>query len=446
MKGRTRLLVLGVWIAGLTLWACSAPPEKGSVSPAATKTNPVPSGPSSASVEPVLPERKPLSEDEEKAWMDKGYALLAAGKRAEAMDEFAGLVKRLKQDGMVAEPKPRLDGRVIRSETSAGYWVYKDAPVTGWFFDPADGQLQQYSYTALVPNGPILQGSYFLSWGSPMGRTYRELWLYDAKANDEVELNGRLLGADSTGREVFVLNGCNVEVVRLLDKAVLRAFSVNKGPKLPPHVTTEMDCSQSLSDAALTEDGKFVTTVWGRFSTQSGAHTALPFVWKEGDYRPAVSPDGRYVARLVSEKDPPKKDVDEYARSWQVVTLYNLENGAVVKAAYRLKGVANGAPFSFAVQPLRLCVSNFGYTVYSVPSLDGFDARANPSAPVPSAGDGVVLDKNGKPFLGTTLDSTKCMGDQPPPWQERYPELAEKFLSRVCRVGRSLVPREACER
>jgi hypothetical protein len=178
---------------------------------------------------------------------------------------------------------------------------------------------------------------------------------------------------------------------------------------------------ETFRRTVITPDGRWLVSLWGRWNLASGAFLRAPIPWTLDDFLPALSPDGRYFAYVwVNPKAPPGAMVHK-----DFLKVYDLERGMAVGQPQELPILSNSSPLSFGTNPLRVCVFDYGYYAFAVPSLSQIGKWE---------GDKRTRD----PLLDCTLPAAPA----PPP----HAELTVRLAPHVCQVGRFLLPRESCER
>lgn len=401
--------------------ACSAPPVTSRALP------PSPPGGASASVSASAPgsasgTAAPVEELSHTVLAERvadAYEQRARGDLAQARAGFDDVVKHL----VAAGEKPAaglgdLDGYVVRGRTKAGFTKRARGGNDTWFFDIETGE--PFAFVpgmGLRRGAPALDGSYFVTMGSE--------GLFNPALATYTELPGALLAVHPDGHRAYVLgDNCRIQEIGLERLTLTRALAAHsvkgRGPQAP-HPECDAD---GFRDAAITADGKWLSTRFGRWNLGSGAHRPLPFGWTQAGYAPAISPDGRYVARVAPNPAATKDNLT----TAMVLTLHDLDTGAVKTAAETLSALSNGDPLSFGADPARVCIVDHGFYAYEVPSLRKYEA-----------GDSALAPEAGPLNFGPYSCETKFV--RPPP---EHPALAARLAARVCTVGGFLLPVEHC--
>jgi hypothetical protein len=312
------------------------------------------------------------------AWIADAY------RRGDA-DRFSALVRRLVALGhQPVRGLGTLAGYFVHGhQTSA--WVSHQG--RSWFFKTATGEPFAYLPVALRRRAPNLAAVHFIT---------DDGGLYQPDQGVFADIQGLLIALHPDGRSAyFVDESCRVH-----------AWDIAR------HVATALDavalwrCDPwDFRDAAVSSDGRWLVTRWGKWNVQTKAWAALPFLRtaREG-WEPAVGLDGRYVARIM--RNPAASEDDSMTAV--VIQLHDLSNGSVRTANKTLSLLSNRDPLSFHAQPPRVCVRNYGQYAFAVPSLQ---------------------------LLETCNDD---LGDNDL-------QLQNRFAARVCAVGPVLVPRANCE-
>lgn len=405
-----RLVALVVFVAAA---ACSpAPPvrEAQSGAPSATAAPSVTAAPSASAARAAV---EPLDAQELARRVSEAYEMRARGESKEASAVFREVLALLAAAGEeAAKGLGRGDGEVVRGHTLAALSM----PGGAWFFDVATGEPSSFvPGLSLRPGAPALDGSVF---ATVEGEGLKGL--HDAAGSRPVELPGSLIALHPDGHRVYLLG----DDCRLREWSLQRAaVTAGLAPHTRPGKSAECD-RYDFRDAAVTPDGKWLTTRFGRWDLGTRAHRPLPFRWSRSEYAPAVSPDGRYVARVRVDPKTPKDGVP----SATVLVLYDLETGTERTAPEPMGVLSNGDPLSFASPPMRVCVFDYSFSAFEVPRL----RRYRP-------GDPALLPGLDPMRFGPS--SCRSWFVPPPP---AHADLSARLASRVCRAGAFLFPIVDC--
>jgi hypothetical protein len=403
--------------------ACSIPPAAPGTRPARTAKSAAPLSPSrSAAAAPAPAPPRPTAKALAERVAD-AYDRRARGEAAAARAAFDDLVKVLVSLG---EPKaPGLggaDGDVVTGRTSAGFSVQTGGARGTWFFDVETGEPFAFAPAMVLKRSvPPLDASYFVTLEQG-----ERLDLFDPTQKRSVSLPGALLAVHPDGHRAYVLGeDCRIREVGLEKGEITRTLSAPAPKRAAPEEGSRPECDAThFRDAAITADGKWLSTRFGRWSLATGAHRPLPFRAGSDDYLPAVSPDGRYVARVETRPGPPAGDGIPAA----VLRLFDLDTGTVKATSKTMSSLSNADPLSFRSDPPRVCVFDYGFEAFHVPSLRAFEP-----------GDPALVPDEGPLNFGPQSCETKFV--RPPPL---HPDLAARLASRVCSVGGFLVPVAHC--
>lgn len=414
-------LVAGVLALGALAAACGAPPVTSRAvptsTPAGASASASASARSSASGTPAAVEQPSHSVLAER--VADAYEKRARGDLEQARAAFDDVVKHL----VAAGEKPAaglgdLDGYVVRGRTKAGFTKRDRGGNDTWFFDIETGDPFAFVPGMGLRRGtPALDGSYFVTTGSE--------GLFNPTLSTYTELPGALLAVHPDGHRAYVLGeDCRIREIGLEKLTLTRALAGHsvkgRGPQAPH---PECDAN-GFRDAAITADGKWLSTRFGRWNLASGAHGPLPFGWTQAGYAPAISPDGRYVARVTPNPGATKDDLT----TAMVLVLHDLDTGAVKTAPEPLSALSNGDPLSFGSDPPRVCIFDYGFHAYEVPSLRKYEP-----------GDSALVPEAGPLNFGPQSCETRFV--RPPP---EHPALAARLAARVCTLGGFVLPAEHC--
>ncbi|MDI3283817.1 hypothetical protein [Polyangium sp. 15x6] len=407
--------VLALAIAATT--ACRAPPAAPGAAPVRLAKSAAPvrvqetAAPASAALRP------PPTEEELALRVADAYDRRARGDTEAAAAAFEALVKELLSLGRAKAPGlgDAGDGVVVRGRMHAGFTERLRSGA--WFFDIETGEPFAYLPGMLLKRGPLaLDGSYFVTSESA------QLGLFDPTRRRSAKLPGALVSVHPDGRRAYVLGeDCRLREVGLETEEVLRTLATPATKRTAEDSADRPECSSDgFRDAAITADGKWLSTRVGRWNLTSGAHRPLPRGGAE-DYVPAISPDGRYVARIAYAPGA----TSEWPRA--VVQLLDLDTGAVKATSPPMSPMSHAYPLSFGSDPPRVCVFDYGFSAFEVPSLRTFE----PGHPA-------VVPERGFQHFGAASCDTNFV--RPP----SHPDLAARLASRVCYVGGYLVPVAHC--
>jgi hypothetical protein len=311
-----------------------------------------------------------------------------------------------------------VDGYIVLGRTMAALttewtpWEYRT-----WFFDPATGEPLYFApELELVRGGPALDGRFVAEAQSAVG----PLTLFDPALGDFEDPPVALFAVHPDGHRGYALVDCRIIEWSLDTGTTIRPLGRRTGAPLP---SDDPACwVYDYRDAAVTADGKWLTTRWGRWDLATGAHRPLPFPVGDYDRSVAVSPDGRYVAHVVPFPEPPKGEFPKAT----VLRLYDLTLGTVKAASRKMEALSNGDPLSFGWAPLRVCVFDYFFLVFTVPDLRVIQ----------------VGDKALKKDALTHFGPTSCKDWFLPP--ANYPKERARLASRVCSISGILIPLESC--
>lgn len=177
----------------------------------------------------------------------------------------------------------------------------------------------------------------------------------------------------------------------------------------------------TFRDAAVTPDGKWLTTRAGRWNLATYAHRALPFPAAKYPSAPAVSPDGRYAARVDDDPAVPPPIAGT------LLVLLDLDTGA--RKVHKMGTIVNSDPLTFGASPLRVCTFDYGVHAFEVPSLREYQE-----------GDPALLPGVDRLKIGSTF----CTAGFVQPARDAHADLRARLASRVCSVGGLPVPVEHC--
>ncbi|MEZ4296851.1 MAG: hypothetical protein R3B70_17935 [Polyangiaceae bacterium] len=408
---------LALAIATSTLAACGPPQEPSGRPP---PNRPAPSPPlqdPTAGAPADKPPPAPAPPFAER--VAAAYAMRARGDTTGAASAFDSIVRDLVALGTpVKQGFSDIEGEVVQGRSHAALTM--SAPTRGTlFFDLATGE--PWAYFAdihLRAPSPPLDGSYFVT--SPPS-------LFDPVRAQTASLQGDLIAVHPDGHRAYTLGSdCRIREISIEKGDTLRTLSPHTPKRAPAEDTTPPECqSSTFDDAAITADGNWLSTRVGRFRLATGTHARLPFPVRSGDYAPAISPDGKYAARVVTVPALPGSELPRSA-----VQLVDLATGAVKATSPPISVLSNGDPLSFADSPMRVCVFDYGFHAFEVPSMKAFTPGQPPMSNVP--------DK-GPPSFSPSTCTTAFV--RPPP---AHPDLRARLAARVCAAGRFLIPVAHC--
>lgn len=431
---RGPVLALGAGLGAL-LCACGAPPAHvvpGKTHPQATGTA-VASVPVVTNVPVIVTKAAPRSRKAVGEDVQNAYDLRAKGDVAGARAALEAIVKELVEEGAAKTPGlGTVDGEVVRGRTTAGLSGRESREA--WFFEVESGEPFALGTGVVLRRGaPALDGGLFAAEAGA------SLELFDPAKKAVLSLPGNVIALHPDGHRVYLLG----------EDCRLREWSLSSGPgagspgapspsgavtrELEAHYRgssaaesgSRMECDPyGLRDAAVTADGKWLTTRFARWDLATGKKKALPFNWDADDYAPAVSPDGRYVAHVTRKTPAPK---DPLAQEW-VIALTDLDSRVTRTSRDSVGFLSNGDPLSFEVSPLRVCVFDYGIQIFEVPTLRRF-----------VEGDPGLLPPPKPLSFGPKTCEARFV--PPPP---AHPDLRARLASRVCEVGGWLFPVESC--
>lgn len=351
------------------------------------------------------------------------YDMRARGETTEASAAFDELVNVLVSLGETRAPGlGGAQGEVVKGRTSAGFTVITGDPKGTWFFDIETGDPFAFAPEGALRRGtPPLDGSLFVTLEAG-----EQLGLFDPVHRSHVELPGALFSVHPDGHRAYVLGeDCRIREVGLEKMNVTRTLAAPRASSATPQEQGRRpECeAHELRDAAITADGRWLSTRMGRWNLTTGAHRPLPFRAGSHDHEPAISPDGRYAARVAAAPGPFPTDAPRV-----VLQLWDLGAGAVKATSKSLSALANGDPLSFGSEPPRVCVFDYSFRAFEVPSLREYEPGDPALAP-------------GVDPLSFGARSCETWFVRPPP---AHPDLVARLASRVCSVGGFLLPVEHC--
>ncbi|NUQ78583.1 MAG: hypothetical protein HUU21_34070 [Polyangiaceae bacterium] len=342
--------------------------------------------------------------------MAEAYRQRATGKVDEARAAFGDIVQRSVRAGeMPALGLGKSTGYVVLGKAAAGFSI---DGIGALFFEPSTGNPVAFGpEIALHPEGPALDAPFFMT---------ADLSIYDTTTGRKADIGGVGVAVHPDGHRAYILDDqCRVKEWDITRARTLRALGRHK-PSVDAMDVIDACDARSFEGAAISANGKRLSSRWGRWSLVTGAFTSIGIRWVRSGFRPAVSPDGRYIASL---RRNPKAAADALVDvHW--LELRDLEQGTTVTAPTRLPVLANEAPLSFGTNPLRVCIFDYNRYAFAIPSLLLLAASADEAASSP------------------LLDCGKRSPARPPP----LPELLQRLAEHVCSVGGLLIPREHCER
>jgi len=353
----------------------------------------------------------------------------------EALAEQLSVAYQLQAKGAVEEAKP-LFSNVARILSNAGLFRRElpEHPIIvpgtavagltlGWntlFFDPTTGKPLSF-----VPNEP-------LSWGAPplangyfaVGKGPITYGLYRPEVlggmQNFVE-HTWLVALHPNGLQAYILTPCRLVEWRLdQDKTgwVLASGTSSVREQAKGHCGRNFwlfDEMRGLGSAAVTNDGHFLVTSWGRWNLVNGQH--IPWPWLPDPYL-AVSHDGRYVARVVvNPKYRGGPAVRAGGLDYHLLELSDLESGA--KRRRPIGMLTNPSALSFLSSPVRLSVFDYGTEILAVPSLESLESCLS--------------------GCSTMLEFCHC------PHPPEHPKLLQRVLSHVCIVAGFPLPLAYCQ-
>jgi hypothetical protein len=389
--------------------ACSAGPPT-HAAPLPPSSSPKASPSASASVLAPAPKAALPPDDASRRRLAHAYEERARGEAEQARADFEELAALLVAAGWKRAPGLG-DGHryVVAGRATAGLTM-RGAGDGTLFFDIKSGEPFAFAPgLELRRSAPPLDGSYFATEDNGP-----ELHLFDPARAALVDLPDALIALHPDGHRVYLLG----------EDCQLEEWSLAKGrvtAKLAPH-TTRTDAAEQRSracsshtfrDAAVTADGRWLTARVGRWDLSTHAYRPLPFRWNAPgyEYEPAVSPDGRHVARVIENPRAPKESPGEA----EVLALYDLDAGTMRTAPGAFSAVSNGDPLWFGSHPDRVCIFDFGMLAFKLPSLRRFEEG----------------DPDYQPNSPPRFD---CISSFTPPPPE-HPELEARLASRVFSVG-----------
>jgi hypothetical protein len=293
-------------------------------------------------------------------------------------------------------------------------------------FDPDTGEPFALSDVSLRPEAPVVDAPFFVT--EPLG-------LHDPTAGRDAPLGGELIAVHRDGHRAYVLDErCRLQEWNIAEARTARALGSHRPPLVAARPVPE-ECAacaceiEGFRRAVLTADGHWLASPWGRWNLASGAFSRLPIPWTWQGFPPALSPDGRYVATIRDDpKAPPSAMVGK-----NFLMVYDMERGAPLGPPKALPTLSNSTPLSFGIDPVRVCVSDYGERAFAVPSLEVLAKWATGEEDD---------DYSRKRRRSSMLDCQPSPAAGPPP----RAELTVRLAQRVCSLGKFLLPREYCER
>jgi hypothetical protein len=352
--------------------------------------------------------------------VEAAYRVRAAGRVDESRAMFAdtvGLLVRAGEVPVVGLGKER--SGAVQGRATVGITISSGDASGSLFFDTATGE--PFAFGAgiwLRAEGPTVDAPFFVTQ-SPT--------LYDPTTGHDADLHGTFIVVHPDGHRAYVLDeACRLQEWNVAEARPARALGVHRTSF--PMEEVEEGCpgcpcdGQSFHGARISTDGGWLVSQWGRWRLTSGEFKPLPFRWSRGGYAPALSPDGRYVARVRVDPGTPR----DAAPSRTQLVLYDLERGTSRVAPRALPFLSNGDPLTFGTAPLRVCVTDYDLYAFAVPSLAVLSARqASWETRLPD------------PIFTCSSSTT--------PAPEPSAEVMARLASHVCSLGGFLLPREQCE-
>jgi len=277
----------------------------------------------------------------------EAYARIARGDDAGARIAFARLASSATSTG--THPAP------TRARVIVGPVVGAHVTMHGTtFFEGATGEPFAFSDVHVIR--------------AVAGRDHAWFWLdravgiYDARAGRRLDLPGDAFAVDPSRPRAYVLDErCRLLEVALPSGQLVRTLGV---VGRPGKTTGPLDpCNTwAYRDAAVTPDGGHLTTRVGRWNLRTGAFSPLPTSSRSSE--PAVSRDGRYIARTTS--NPASRALGDMTK----IVLYDLDAGVARLSPWSTGPLANGDPLTLEADPPRVCIFDYGHYIFHVPSLE----------------------------------------------------------------------------
>ena len=351
------LLAVAV-VAAIALTSCApqrsrpvVAPGSGASAPAAP---PAASSLAARTSEPATPgvsSSPPADAAAFRALASEAYRELARGDEAAARDafaRFAPLDRSVRSPVRAGLPSGRIVVGPMVSAHAGGFGTV--------FFDGGTGEAFAFSDARVHRAVAGTNHAWFWLEAPRSG-------IFDARAGQRLELPGDALAVNPVRPRAYVLDErCRLLEVALPGGELVRTLGT-LGRRLEGTTRPLDPCdAYTYRDAAVTLDGGHLTTRVGRWNLRTGAFSPLPAA--PGYHQPAVSRDGRYIARITTIAGSPARD--------EKIVLHDLDGAGVRVASWSYGDVVSDDPLRFESDPPRLCFAEYGHYIFHLPSLEPF--------------------------------------------------------------------------